>query len=171
MSDIVGHLHSLRDRFDGLGIDHLLSRINMSHDQTEEPEEQEEECQTEEHDTHGKQRNTDTVRILTLQIGVFRLVGLDEVLDAGSDILCRLYAPLVAVTGVTLVCGQGSRAEAVVSWWTPSRLLPAAGPSLQPAPPGAGRRGTQFRRGRAGGERRGSEGRREETDSTQRKKS
>ena len=53
----------------------------------EEPEEHEEDCQTEEYDAHGQQGDAKAVGILTLQIGILRLVGLDEVLDAGGDVL------------------------------------------------------------------------------------
>ena len=79
----------------------------MVHDKAEDPEEEEEQSQTEEHDAHGEQRDADAVRVLALQFGILCLIGLDEVLNAGSDVVSRLHAPLVAVTGIALVCSEG----------------------------------------------------------------
>ena len=87
VGDVVSHLHRLCDGLDGLCMGHFLSRLKVLHDQSEDPEEHKEQGQTEEHDAHGQQGNADAVWVFTLQFRVFGLVGLDEVLDAGSDVL------------------------------------------------------------------------------------
>ena len=104
VGDIVGDLHGLRYGLDGL---YRLRCIEVAHDETEKPEEQEEHSQTEEHDAHGKQGDTEAVGILALQFGIFRLISLDEVLDAWCYVLSRLHVPLCCpLTGITLVSSQ-----------------------------------------------------------------
>ena len=113
MGDVVGHLHRLRDGFDRLGVDHLLRCVEMAHQQSEEPEEHEEHGQTEEHDAHGEQGDAEAMWILTLQFGVFGLVGLDEVLDTRCHVLCRLHRPLVAMSCIALVSSQCRNSDRV----------------------------------------------------------
>ena len=81
----------------------------MLHDQSENPEEHEEQEQAEEYDAHSQEGDTEAVGILTLQFGIFRFISLDEVLDAGGDVLGRFHTPLVIVTGVALIgCQRGN---------------------------------------------------------------
>ena len=87
MGQVVGYLHRLCNGLDGLGVDYLLRGVKMSHDGTEKPEEDEQQEQAEENDTHSQQGDAKAVGILTFQIGILRLIGLDEVLDAWRDIL------------------------------------------------------------------------------------
>ena len=110
---VVGNLYRLRDGLDRLYLCHFLRSVNMAHDESEDPEEQEEQSQTEEHDTHGQQSDTDAMWIVALQLGILGLVGLDEVLNAGCGILCRLYTPGIAMTGIALVCSKGRNGDGV----------------------------------------------------------
>ena len=79
----------------------------MPHNKAEDPEEDKENGQTEEHDTHSQQGDADSIGVLTLQLGIFRLVSLDEVLNTWRHVLRRLHTPFSAVTGIALVSSKG----------------------------------------------------------------
>ena len=82
----------------------------MTHQHAEEREEQPEEGQTGEHDTHRHDSHRKTVRVLALELIDLALVGLDEVLDAWSDVLGLLQTPALTIAGITLVgCQDGHR--------------------------------------------------------------
>ena len=87
MGDVVGHLHRLGNWLDRLGVNHFLGCIHMPHDETKDPEEYKENGQTEEHDTHSQQGDADSIGVLTLQLGIFRLFSLDVVLNTWRHVL------------------------------------------------------------------------------------
>ena len=113
VGNVVSYFYSLSHGLDGLCVYNLLGCVEMAHNQAEDPEEHKEQCQTEENDSHGQKRDADSVWVLTLQFSILGLVGLDEILDAGSNVLWRFYAPLVAVSGIALVCSHCRHADGV----------------------------------------------------------
>ena len=61
VGDVVGHFHCLCYGLDGLYLSHFLRSVDMTHDEAEEPEEQEENSQAEKDDAHGEQGDTESV--------------------------------------------------------------------------------------------------------------
>ena len=72
---LMSNLHGLFNRLDTslerLQIGNLLSRFAVTHEQSEEGEEDEEQCQTEEYNTHRKNADAETVGVFTLELGYF----------------------------------------------------------------------------------------------------
>ena len=113
MAYLNGLLYRLGNGLDGLLVGYLLGGLHVAHNKSEEPEEDEEDCQTEEDNAHCQQGDAEAVRVFTLELGILCLIGLDEVLNARCYVLRGFHHPFLTIASIALVGPESRYADGV----------------------------------------------------------